>query len=257
VDAYLGLADELNHAIIERLEDLPLTLGPDVILRWPTDLPLSAGYDALIAAYLDTYDEVAAWASFTFPSSWATDESGLQKRRQFLARSARLWRRRGTPRGFLSWFNLYFGTSAPYLPYLLEHFKAPGVGGSGDPYTATLFVPSTSAFQEWGRREEVADFVARYAPAHVFMRVCFVNPAMFADLVFAGSPTLPEDPDGSDIDAYAAAIADLQADLNALLCSVVSVVSHANGIHIYECIDEGRKIDRLDVGLLPTESTEE
>jgi len=49
-------------------------------------------------------------------SRWPTNEAGLGKRREFLARSARLWRRRGTPRGFLSWFTLYFGMAAPNLP---------------------------------------------------------------------------------------------------------------------------------------------
>src|SRR6478752_589675 len=38
VDAYLGLADELNHAVVEHLEDLLTALGPDATLRWPGDL---------------------------------------------------------------------------------------------------------------------------------------------------------------------------------------------------------------------------
>src|SRR5262245_37892652 len=82
VDAFLGLADELNHAIVERLEDLLLTLGPDAPLRWPAQLPLHAGADALLAAYLETFDEVARWASFTFPASWTKDEAGLGRRRE-------------------------------------------------------------------------------------------------------------------------------------------------------------------------------
>ncbi|MBO3741806.1 hypothetical protein [Actinoplanes flavus] len=254
VDAYLGLADELNHAIVERLEDLPLTFGPDAVLRWPAGLPYDAGADALLAAYLDTYDQVAAWASFTFPASWGRDEAGLTRRREFLARSARLWRRRGTPRGFLSWFTLYFGVSTPGLPYLLEHYKAPGAGITARPYTATLFVPGSTDFASWGRREEAVDFVNRYAPAHVDIRVCFIDPDLFASVVFATPPTLPDNPTGPQVTAYAAAVAGFQRELNGLLCSVKSTVSHANGIHIYECIDEGRPIDRLDVGLLPTDT---
>lgn len=254
VDAFLGLADELSHAIVERLEDLMMTLGPDAVLRWPTDLPYDAGTDALLASYFATYDEVASWASFTFPSSWDKDQSGLARRREFLARSARLWRRRGTPRGFLSWFALYFGVAATDRPHLLEHFKAPGLAVTGEPYTATLFIPSTPQFTEWGRREEASEFVRRYAPAHVAMRVCFVPTDMFTTLaVFAAPPTLPDNPTNAQVAAYAAQIATKQADLNALLCSVVSVVSHDSGIHVYECIDEGRTIDRLGVGLLPTD----
>jgi hypothetical protein len=257
VDAFLGLADELSHAVVERLEDLLMSIGPDATLRWPADLPLDAGADALLAAYLAVYDDVAAWASFTFPVSWTRDEDGLARRREFLARCARLWRRRGSPRGFLGWFRLYFGiTAADPGPYLLEHYKAPGVSFTGEPWTATLFVPSTPEFEEWGRREEAAEFVRRYAPAHVLMRVCFVDPAVFDDLaVLASPPTLPGQPTAADVTAYAAAVQQRQKDLNALLCSVVSVVSHGNAIHIYECIDQGRNIDRLGVGLLPTDST--
>lgn len=254
VDAFLGLADELSHAILERLEDLLLTLGPDATLRWPTDLPYDAGADAVLDAYLATYDEVAAWASFAFPASWTRDDAGLALRREFLARSARLWRRRGTPRGFLAWFVLYFGVADADRPHLLEHFKAPGAAVTGEPWTATLFIPSTPQFTEWGRREEAHDFVRRYAPAHVGVRVCFVPTDLFATLgVFASPPQLPENPTAAQLAAYAAAVATRQADLNALLCSVVSVVSHDSGIHVYECIDEGRTVDRLDVGRLPTD----
>lgn len=269
VDAFLGLADELSHAVIERLEDALTTLGPDATLRWPADLSLEAGADALVAHHLRTYDEVARWASVTFPSSWPGTERGLQQRRELLARCARLWRRRGTPRGFLSWFCLWFDLPEAGRPYLLEHYKAPGAGLTGEPYTATLFVPTTvpvpstgepstaKGFVDWQRREEAADFVRRYAPAHVSMRVCFTDPEVFEDLaVLASPPTLPSNPTASDVTAYAAAVEQQQNDLNALLCSVVSVVSHASGIHLYECIDAGRAIDRLGVGLLPTDSTD-
>lgn len=256
VDAYLGLADELNHAVVERLDDLMLALGPDSTLRWPADLPLDAGRDALLASYLATYDEVAAWVGFTFPAAWGTEEPGLARRREFLARSARLWRRRGTPRGFLSWFALYFGLTEgdqDEMPYLLEHFKAPGAAITGEPWTATLFVPFVETFAPWSRREEAVEFVRRYAPAHVLMRVCFVDPATFGALgVLVAQPTLPLNPTVADLTQYQADLATQQADLNQLLCSVVSVVNHGSAIHIYECIDQGEHKDRLDVGRLPT-----
>lgn len=269
VDTYLGLADELSHAVIERLEDLLMYLGPDATLRWPPDLPLDAGADALVADHLQTYDEVARWASLTFPAGWPGTERGLAQRRELLMRCTRLWRRRGTPRGFLSWFCLYFDLPAAGRPYLLEHFKAPGAGVTGQPWTATLFVPMrvpvpstgepsiAKGFIDWERREEAADFVRRYAPAHLSIRVCFTDPAVFTDLAVLASPAaLPNTPTADEVKAYAMAVAQQQADLNALLCSVVSVVSHASGIHLYECIDAGRGIDRLGVGLLPTDSTE-
>ncbi|MEX5301249.1 hypothetical protein [Kocuria sabuli] len=257
VDAYLGLVDELSHAVVERLEDLLMGLGPDAVLRWPAELPFDAGADALLASYLAAYDDVAAWAGFVFPSSWARDEAGLTRRREFLARCARLWRRRGTPRGFLSWFGLYFGLQPSDAPYLLEHFTAPGPGLTGLPYTATLFVPSTSGFGAWTRRAEADEFVRRYAPAHVRMRVCFTDPGVFEDLAVLGSaPVLPENPGETDVEVYATAVEQQQRDLNALLCSVVSVVSHESGVHIHECINEGRSTDRIGVGLLPTDPEE-
>jgi hypothetical protein len=257
IDAYLGLADELSHAIVERLEDLLLSLSPDSVLRWPTDVALDAGEDELLASYLRTYDEVAAWAGFTFPASWGADEAGVSVRREFLARCARLWRRRGTPRGFLSWFSLYFGLSAttavPEVPYLLEHFKAPAAGVTGEPFTATLFVPYHTTFSDWTRREEAVDFARRYAPAHVAVRVCFVDPKTFAALgTLVANPMLPPGAGAAALKAYQDEVTTQQADLNALLCTVVSVVDHASGVHIFECIDEGRPIDRLDVGHLPT-----
>ncbi|MPY55730.1 hypothetical protein [Streptomyces spongiae] len=252
VDAYLGLADDLNRAIVERLEDLLLGLGPDAVLRWPADVPLDAGPDALLRSYLATYDEVAAWAGFVFPASWPRTEAGLARRRQFLARSARLWRRRGTPRGFLSWFALYFGiVRADERPYLLEHYKAPGTVAAPAPYSATLFVPAPR-FADWARREEAADFVHRYAPAHVGMRVCFVNPELLTRPPLTDPPVLPDSPTPSQLDAYAAAVAEHEAKLNALLCSAVSEIDHRNGIHIHACVDGGRPHDRLDVGRLPT-----
>jgi len=252
VDAFLGLADELNHAIVERLEELLTALGPDAVLRWPADLPLDAGADALLAAHLATFDRVAGWVGFTFPASWPGGEDGLARRREFLARSARLWRRRGTPRGFLSWFRFYFGLSTSQTPYLVEHYKAPGVGLTGEPYNATLFV-QIGQFPAWARREEAVDFVRQYAPAHVHLRVCFVDPTIFTTLsVIDHPPVLPEKPSKAELDAYAAEIATLQADLNALLCSVVSVVNHESGVHVHECVDGGRDVDRLGVGRLPT-----
>lgn len=268
LDAYLGLADDLGHQVIGRLEDLLTDLGPDAMLRWPSQLPLDAGSDQLIAHYLDTYDDVARWAAITFPASWTRDEDGLRQRRELLARSARIWRRRGTPRGFLSWFCLYFGLPEAGRPYLLEHFKAPGAGLTGEPYTATLFVPASldvpgttepseaKGFLGWERRAEAAVFAARYAPAHLQLRICFTAPGVFATVpALADPPTLPEDPTDADLTSYATAIEACQRDLNALLCSVVSVVSHATGIHLYECIDAGRGVDRLGAGQLPTEPT--
>lgn len=240
VDAFLGLLDELNHAHLERLADLGQVVSPDAALLWPADLPLDAGADAVLAAYRAAYDEVATWSGFTFPASWGTDEAGIAKRRAFLARATRLWRRRGTPRGFLDWFTFAFDIAPADRPYLLEHFKVPGPQLPDPALTATLFVRSTAQFADFRRRHEAIAFVAWHAPAHVHVRLCWTRP----DFV----PPAPPAPG-----APAAEVTTYRADLRALLCSVTSFVDHANGIHIWECIDEGRTVDRLDVGHLPSE----
>lgn len=253
IDAFLGLADELSHAHLERLEDVALQVSPDAMLRWPPEVPLDAGADALLASYIETYDVVASWLGFVFPAGWPRTEAGLGKRREVLARMTRLWRRRGTPRGFLDWFCRYFDVAEANRPLLVEHFKAPGMQFPDEPWTGTLFLPSTTQFDNFARRREAVEFVDWYAPAHVWIRVCFVDPGFFAAHGFLlAPPTLPANATQDDVKAYAAEVVTHQKDLNGLLCSVVSVVSHANGVHIFECIDDGRGIDRLGVGLLPT-----
>lgn len=269
IDTYLGLIDELNHGYLERLEDHGLTLGPDAALRWPTDLPLDAGGDALTEAYLTVYDEVATWASTTFPPSWTRDEDGVAQRRDLLARTARIWRRRGTPRGFLDWFCLYFRVAPADRPYLLEHFKVPD-GWPAPGLTGTLFIPSTEQFSDYRRRREAIEFVNRYAPAHVLLRVCWARP----DFELPDPPAAPDAPGLPTLDASEAQIAayleemttyldevaeyrthvdTYREDLRALICDTVSFVDHPNAIDLWECIDAGRAIDRLGVGRLPTD----
>jgi hypothetical protein len=259
VDAYLGLADELARAQVEALEDLAAVLGPDAALRWPTDLPLTAGAEALVEDLTATYDEVARWVAFTFPSTWPEGAEGVAVRRTFLGKAARLWRRRGTPRGFVDWFSLYFRLlTEAARPVLVEHHKVAGPGFSPDPFTATLFVPVSSAVDTYAQRLDVAEFVRWYAPAHLDIRVCFVRPDVFDTFaVFAAPAVLADDSEG----AVAAYESDLRAQakvLRELLCSVVSVVTHANGIHLYGCPAERppvaeRDIDHLGIGALPTD----
>lgn len=255
VDAFLGLVDELNHAHVQRLEDLCLSVSPDALLRWPAEVPLDAGADAVLSSYATTYDEVASWLGFAFPLGWPKTEAGLVKRRDVLSRLTRLWRRRGTPRGFLDWLGTYFDIDTADRPLLVEHFKAPGGSLSSVPYTATLFVPSTTQFEDFPKRRELVEFVNWYAPAHVWIRVCFVSTTLFADVgILVSPPILPDKATQAEVKKYASEISTHQADLNGLLCSMVSEVSHGNGLHIYQCADDGRGIDRLDVGMLPTDN---
>jgi hypothetical protein len=274
LDAYLGIADELNEAIAAALEDAALTHGPDAALRWPGGLPLAAGPDALIAELLARYDELAQWAAFAPPAWWGADESAVVARRRFLSRFARLWRRRGTPRGFVDWFSEYFGLAAESLdpddvalrPILLEHFTVPGGSTINVPYTATLFVPvdprdpatlpvgarPEPGFRDYERRLRAAEFTRWYAPAHVWVRVCFVSRGFLAGLTPYTSPAvLAAGATAAQVTAYEAQVVSHMAFLLDVLCDVVSVVDHAGAIHVYRCGADERVVDQLGVGRLP------
>ena len=244
LESYLGLVDDLNRAYAERLAELTTWLSPETVTLWPGDRPIGAGGDAVLARYRAAYDELARWFAFSFPPSWGTGPDSLDQRRQFLARAARLWRRRGAPRGFVDWFVFWFEVATADRPFLVEHFKfgtptgSTGEQGPDPALRATLFVPSTSQFSDFNRRREAIAFADRYAPAHVNLRVCWVRPGWNLDPVPGAGAT------AADIEAY-------RKRVNGVLCSLVSFVDHANGIRIWECIDEGRPVDRLNVGQLP------
>jgi len=89
VDGYLGLADTLHEAMLELIEDLEFGVGPDAALRWPTDVPLHAGADTLLAELNARYDALAQWFAYETPGSWGGGEQGLAARRQFLAKAAK------------------------------------------------------------------------------------------------------------------------------------------------------------------------
>jgi hypothetical protein len=257
VDAYLGLADDLNEGIAQVVEDLAFGFGPDAALSWPPDVPLGAGPDPLLSALTARYDALTEWFAFEAPSSWGMGEQAIAARRTFLARASRIWRRRGTPRGFLDWFCLYFGyEQEDERPVLLEHFKVPGGDFDPEPYTATLFVPNLDQFTDYHRRLEAGQFARWYAPAHVLLRVCFIAKGKLATRpAFASPATLAPDADHGAVTTYSDLIAAQAKNLRELACEIVSLVDHANGIHIYGCgLDDvtDRSIDHLEIGRLPT-----
>ncbi|MGC4174832.1 hypothetical protein [Demequina sp.] len=261
VDAFLGLADELAEAIVAHVDSLAFTLGPDAGASWPHDVPLGAGGAELIASLTERYDALAEWFAFDVPSSWGAGEVGLSARRRFLTKAARLWRRRGTPRGFVDWFCTYFAIDAAAdRPFLLEHFKVPGGALNPGPFTATLFVPNSATFVDYRRRVEAAEFVDWYAPAHVAMRICYVAPGFLEGL--PAPATLA--PTEADVTTFRNQLLAQLTTLRELACTVVSVIDHANGIHLYGCdpatipptaLGEPRSVDHLSVGHLPTELT--
>jgi hypothetical protein len=248
VESYLGLADELQRSHLDILDDLTAWLSPLATGMWPPGLLPDAGAGAVLDAQLAALDEAARWVGFAFPPSWPRDGAGLAKRRDFLLKAARLWRRRATPRGFLDWFCLALDVTArAERPFLLEHFKfgAPlGAGGTLGPdpgLRATLFVPASAQFLDYSRRREAIGFVERNAPAHVLMRVCWVDES-FAKVVLGPFPAA---------DAKPAEIKAFQEHVQRVLCSLVSKVEHKHALRIWTCIDEGRDVDRLGIGRLP------
>ncbi|BCB91045.1 hypothetical protein [Phytohabitans suffuscus] len=244
LDSYLGLADDLARAALSTMEDVEHWLSPEGGSLWPPGLPLDAGAPAVLEAYRALYDELAAWFAFRAPVTWAADPGGLALRRRFLRTAARVWRRRATPRGLVDWFCLAFEVAPADRPLLVEHFRVTDPDASDvdtlDPWLrATAFVPATDQFADFTRRRAAIAFVDRYAPAHVQVRVCWTKPGAF-DLDPVPGPQ-----------ADPAAVARWRARVRQILCDLVSFVDHANGIRVWECVDEGRAIDRLGVGRLP------
>lgn len=240
LDGYLGLVDEVLRTCAEELAEVGAWLSPAGTV-WPPGVPVDAGEEAVHEALVELYDVLAGWFAFRIPGSWRTDADGMARRREFVARAVRVWRRRGTPRGFLDWFCLSFGISDPQArPVLLEHYKY-GLPEDGEPglppgLRATLLVPSTPQFRDYANRVEAAAFVSRYAPSHVLVRLCWREPPV----------VLPEPP------APGADATDYRRQMRAELCRLRDEVPHEAALHLGDCVDEGPPRDRLDVGQLPT-----
>ena len=251
IDAFLGLADELNHAYLERLDDLSLVLGPDAALRWPTDLPLDAGRDALARRVpVRATTRWPRWAAFAFPAV-----VGARRGRR---RAAAHVPGQGGP-------DLAAPRHAARVPRLVlpglrdrrrrrgrtcsSTSRCPVRRSSTRSSRGTLFVPSTSQFSDYRRRHEAVG-VRRLVRAGARAAAGLLDPP---GLRRPGPARLPADPTPEQVAAFQAAVDLYRADLRALLCSITSFIDHANGIRIWECIDEGRSIDRLDVGHLPSE----
>lgn len=269
ISSYLSLADELQRGYLDRLEHLNLWLSPNgPRSAWPLDVAVDAGTDEVIDAYVALYDELASWTSFVFPSWWVIDDDGvrrpdLARRRSYLARAARFWRRRGTPRGFVDWISFAFDIEPAMRPYLLEHFKfgrpqCPDAEEPGpEPWLrATLLMPSTEQFEAPEMRRILMRFVETYAPAHVHVRVCFVDTTFELYETDDGVLELPgprpgPEADPSDVEAWQADVAAFREHVQCLLCALVGDTSHETGLTIATCIDEGEARDRLGVGRLP------
>jgi hypothetical protein len=247
VRGFLGLVDALYRSYLGALEDLTTWLSPDARTVQP---PGIAPQDDPVAEYMAVYAELADWFAYAFPPSWATGDADadLDRRRAFLLRVARLWRRRGTPGGFYAWFGFYFfGLTVPAhddRPIMIEHFKyraANDTSGATKPdpnapipdpaaHQVTLLVPRTTAFDDYRRRREVVQFVAREAPAHLLFRVCWVPPG------------------------YALSLTNTAA-VRKVLASLVSYVTYDDGIHLDEPPGTAKAVDRLGEGLLPGAGT--
>ena len=119
-----------------------------------------------------------------------------------------------------------------------------------DPELAgTLFVPSTAQFSDFRRRHEAMEFVGVVRARRTCCCGC-AGRRPTSRTGAARAATAPATRRRSQPVPWGRR--HYRDDLRGLLCSITSFIDHANGIRIWECIDEGRTIDRLDVGHLPS-----
>lgn len=268
LDSYLGLVDNLQRAYVQRLENLQIWLSPNAITHsWPADSRVDGGADPVIDSYARLYDELASWTGFAFPQWWTVEVDGvtrpdLARRRRYLARAARIWRRRGTPRGFVDWISFAFGIEPAMHPFFLEHFKfgRPECDDATEPgpepwLRATLLMRSTDRFDRPEMRRLVTTFVETYAPAHVHVRVCWVAEDFelyeTEDGVLPLPGPRPVGADAAAVGEWEEAVAAFQEHIKCLLCSLVGETSHQSAMAIADCVDAGEGKDRLGHGRLP------
>ena len=241
VSGYLGLVDELLRESVLTIDDLLLWLSPQMRALHPPGLPPEADVEQVYDRYRAVADELAAWFGYRFPPSWERrddPDAELNRKRAFLWRAARLWRRRGTPRGFYSWLVFAFDLWDPgERPIMIEHFRYrdtdPGATADDEDLFAhriTLLVPVSDRFPDLRRRRELAAWVEREAPAHLLVRACWLAPG---------------DPRYTGFDPAA------EADVRTLLRTVASYTPLEDGIHLEAPPLEGRAQDSLGLATLP------
>lgn len=238
VSGYLDLVDDLIRALVVELDELTTWLSPEArtvaVPGLAAPAPAQAAYDRLLALF----DELADWFAFQFPETWrvpADRDAELDRKREFLLRAARIWRRRGTPRGFYAWLCFWFRIDRPddrdERPLMIEHFKyrAPDDNTTGA-WTVTLYVPLTTRWDDYGRRRELIEFCARHLPAHLLARVCWLA---------------PDDPRYTDFDPSDSAA------VRTMLATAGDYTPEDDGIHLEGDPPANARQDRLDTGTLP------
>jgi hypothetical protein len=246
VTGYLGLLDELFRAYAAQVEDVTTWLSPAGVRQ-----PAPGRAPGTTAEVEELLDELADWFAFRFPASWdpapgapdAEVAAALARRRDFVLRAARFWRRRGTPQGLVAWLSFLFALdTVADRPIVLEHFKYRPAGdttgsaeGDDDPYALRLsvLVPRTAAFDDYRRRRELVEAVERWAPAHLMTRVCWFDP----DRLTATDDTRI---DPADV-----------ARTRALLADIRDFIPEADGIHLHDPDVAPAAGDRLGHGRLP------
>ncbi|MGZ4354324.1 MAG: hypothetical protein ACXVZ4_12330, partial [Gaiellaceae bacterium] len=180
----------------------------------------------------------ADWFAFAFPETWRVPDdrdAELDRKREFLLRAARIWRRRGTPRGFYAWLCFWFGIDGTAdhdeRPLLIEHYKYRAVEDDVDgAWTISLYVPVTSRWDDYGRRRELVEFCARHLPAHLVVRICWIG----------ADDTRYTEFDPTDV-----------AAVRTLLATAGDYTPEVDGIHLEREEPKGSPLDRLDQGTLP------
>lgn len=261
--SYLSLLDQWSLNYLDQLERALVCLSPTVPEK-PAETPgelvvngdggkEGACEEREVFGRLELCQQLASWFGFEFPPNWAESLDGnrereLDRKMAFLRHVPRLWRRRGTPQGFLQWFCLYFDVPSDHRPILLEHFQfMSAMTEIAEQQRAasrvTLIVPVTAGFDALLRRREVAEFLKRHAPAHLMFRVCFVTGKL--ETMLRTEYGKLQDPDSRE--------AARQWIVQNILTRATDFVSHDEGLTIYECANDSkvREQDRLGGGRLP------
>jgi hypothetical protein len=238
VTEYLGLVDDVLRGLIVELDEAGTWLSPEFRAVSVPGLAPGAAPDEIVTRSFALVNQLADWFAFDFPDSWhvaGDPDAELDRKRTFLLRAARLWRRRGTPNGFYAWLVFWFAL-APPLPIMIEHFKYrtddPGAAAT-DPddnaHMVTLLTP-LDAFTDYRRRRELSEFVARHEPAHLIVRVCWISSA---DARYTGfSPTN-------------------RPAVRTLLRTIATYTAEADGIHLEHAPPSSSPLNRLGQGNLP------
>lgn len=229
IQDYMGMVDSLCRQYLNDLIEFPLWMSPAALDLFPPGSSFTQSARKIAEQQNAALDEVARWMAFDFPQHeiWQINRSdNVQQCRQVLERKAdllrrlpKLFRERGTPKGFLAFFCFCFGLdprSENECPILIEHFNYRGTGPdsdekrprnktpeirSGDPigvkcerekkdrvddgfaWRCTMLLPQHEVFDSWSKYKTIIHWIHRNKPAHVLIDTYLVTASFWPTLI--------------------------------------------------------------------------